>query len=134
MCLNTREKHVTMVMAINGLQCGGVLYLDCLVTLRHSVPLDTDITHVINEPGLPLHFCILHEIKNWTVGRPGMSLGVLFLYLNNKERKHVTMVMAINVLQGLLVVYQSYTQTQLRYIPLNHKAHGTAVLYHDSIN
>ena len=61
-----------------------------------------------------------------------MSLGVLFLYLN--KEKHVTMVMAIKVLQCLLVVYQSYTQTQLRYIPLNHKEQGTAVWYHDSIN
>ena len=62
MCLNTRKKHVTMVMAINGLQCGGVLYLECLVTLRHSVPLDTDITHVINEPGLPPPF--LHTSRD----------------------------------------------------------------------
>ena len=59
----------------------------------------------------------------------GMSLGVLFcscISITRKE-KHVTMVMAIKV-------WQSYTQTQLRYIPLNHKEHGTAVLYNDSIN
>ena len=34
----------------------------------------------------------------------------------------------------LVVVYQSYTQTQLRHIPLNHKTTSTSVLHHDSIN